>query len=282
VGLRFVVLHEPARRVRFANGTSAPRTLLTEVRYPALDASYARDTRDAPAARSAGPFPLIVFAHGFDVTPDTYLALMQAWAREGFVVAAPLFPGESSTAPGGATEADLPNEPGDISFVITAMIAATRSSTSALHGLIDAAEIAVAGQSDGGDAALAATYDPRFRDRRVDAAMILSGAMIPPLGPFDFPLHGAPLLATQGSADTINPPSATNAFYAAAHAPKYLLTLIGAPHLPPYTTEQPQLGIVERVSVAFLDDYLEHRAGARATLVSAGNVTAIARLQADP
>jgi fermentation-respiration switch protein FrsA (DUF1100 family) len=97
-----------------------------------------------------------------------------------------------------------------------------------------------------------------------------------------FPAHGPPLLATQGSADPINPPSLTNAFFDAAHAPKYLLTLIGASHLPPYTAEQPQLAIVERVTAAFLGYYLEGHASARRTLAAAGDVPGVATLQADP
>jgi predicted dienelactone hydrolase len=282
VGLRFEVFVDRSRAVRLPSGASVPRTLVTEVRYPALGLARATDARDAPAASAAGPFPLIAFGHGFDVTPGTYTALMRAWARAGFVVAAPVFPRANPRAPGGPTEADLPNEPGDLSYVISRMLAESGSASSAFHGLIDRARIAAAGQSDGGDAALAAAYDPRRRDSRIGAAMILSGAEIPQLGALTFAPHGPPLLATQGSADTINPPSETNAFFAAAHAPKYLLTLLGASHLPPYTTEQPQLGVVERVTAAFLDYYLEGRASARGALAAAGVVRGVATLQADP
>jgi predicted dienelactone hydrolase len=207
---------------------------------------------------------------------------MRAWARAGFVVAAPVFPLEKPNAPGGPTATDLPNEPRDMSFVISRLEAESRSSASPLHGLVDASEIAVSGHSDGGDAALAAAYDPRFADRRIGAAMILSGATIPQLGPFAFSAHGPPMLATQGSADPINLPSATAAFFAVAHAPKYLLTLIGAQHLPPYTTVLPQLAIVERVTIAFLEGYLERRPGARRALVAAGDVAGMATLTADP
>ncbi len=130
-----------------------------------------------------------------------------------------------------------------------------------LRGRIDPHKVAVTGQSDGGDTALAAAYDGRFRDPRVDAAMILSGARIPMLGGFAFPAHAPPLLATQGTADTINPPSFTHDFFDAAPTPKFLLNLLGATHLPPYTDEQPQLGIVERVTIAFMDHYLKRAPG---------------------
>jgi predicted dienelactone hydrolase len=147
-------------------------------------------------------------------------------------------------------------------------------------GLIDPHEIAVSGQSDGGDTALSVTYNSRFRDRRIRAAVILSGMEIPGVGGYDFPAPSPPLLATQGLADTINPPSTTFAFWDAAPAPKYLLTMPGAPHLGPYTDEQPQLGIVERVTSAFLDRYLKGEREALARLKRAGNVPGLASLRA--
>ena len=97
-----------------------------------------------------------------------------------------------------------------------------------------------------------------------------------------FPSPSPPLLATQGTADTINPPSFTTNFYDIAPAPKYLLWLLGASHLPPYTYQQPQLGIVERVTIAFLDHYLKGSARALRRMRAAGTVAGLARLDADP
>jgi fermentation-respiration switch protein FrsA (DUF1100 family) len=140
----------------------------------------------------------------------------------------------------------------------------------------------VTGQSDGGETALAVAYDRFFLDRRVRAAVILSGAEIPGVGGFDFPAPSPPLLATQGTADTINPPSFTHAFYDGAPPPKYLLQLFGAPHLPPYTYEQPQLGIVERVTIAFMDAYVRGVHGALKRMIAVGTVPGLAAVQADP
>ncbi len=63
----------------------------------------------------------------------------------------------------------------------------------------------------------------------------------------------------QGTADPLNVPATTAAYFAAANRPKFLVWLLGASHRPPYTDEQPQLGIVERSVVAFLGHYLEGR-----------------------
>jgi fermentation-respiration switch protein FrsA (DUF1100 family) len=169
-------------------------------------------------------------------------------------------------------------------FVIGRMLAASATAKQALSGLMDPRRIAVAGQSDGGETALAVAYDAPFRDTRVRAAVILSGAKIPGV-PFAFPRHGSPpLLAAQGSADTVNPPSFTHGFYDAAPRPKYLLDLPGASHLPPYSTQQPQLGIIERVTVAFLRAYLSGNGGGSPAqrLSALGNVAGVATLQARP
>jgi predicted dienelactone hydrolase len=167
-------------------------------------------------------------------------------------------------------------------FVISSLLAASSASSGPLSGLVDPASIAVSGQSDGGDTALAVAYDSRYRDPRVRAAVILSGAEIPATGSFTFEARSPPLLATQGTADTVNPPALTSAFFQSAQRPKYLLSLLGAEHLPPYSVEQPQLGIVERVTIAFLDGYLKHSAGGLRRLASLGSVPGVASLLAEP
>jgi hypothetical protein len=75
-----------------------------------------------------------------------------------------------------------------------------------------------------------------------------------------FPLESANAPGGPNEADLIiNPPSFTETFFEAAQQPKYLLNLLDAEHLPPYSQQQPQLGIVERVTLAFLDGYLKSK-----------------------
>ena len=251
-----------SRTAPLRDGQRVARTLATVVRIPS-----------AP-----GRHPLVVFAHGFGLLPGTYANLLDAWARAGYVVAAPAFPLERANAPGGPDESDLINEPRDISFVVDRLLALDTTAHGALTGAIDRSRIAVAGHSDGAVAALAAAYDPRFRDARFRAAIVLSGAMLG--GMTSFSLHGPPLLAIQGTADPINPPATTSGYFARAHRPKFLLWLLGASHRPPYTTEQPQLGIVERATIGFLAHYLRGEPlGAFATAARRPGLT---RLVADP
>jgi predicted dienelactone hydrolase len=245
-----------SRTIRLPNGTRIPRPLVTVVRYPV----------------SGGSHPLIVFAHGFGLTPGTYGRLLSAWAEAGFVVAAPVFPLENARAQGGPTESDLVNEPRDITVVIDRLLGG------ALAGRIDPSKIGVAGHSDGAVAALAAAYDERFRDRRVRAAIIMSGAALPGMGPF--PRHGPPLLAVQGTADPINAPANTDAYFRLARRPKFLLSLLGASHRPPYTDEEPQLEIVERSTIAFLDHYLN--GAPLRSFEQAARERSVTRLDAEP
>jgi len=254
--LRFV---DSSRRAEFRNGTSGPRVLVTEVRYP---------------SRGRPPFPLIVFAHGFIETPDDYARMLDTWTRAGYVVAAPVFPVENPTAPGGPDENDLVNEPGDLSFVISRMTAPTNP----LRRLIDSRRIVIAGQSDGAEAALSAAYDHRYRDRRIDAAMILSGAAFPG---FSQPPPGSPpLLAVQGTSDPLNAPATTAYYFSLMRRPKFLLWLVGATHLEPYTTNNRWAGVVGRATTAFLDHYL--RGAPLRPLIEAGTQTGIARITSDP
>lgn len=240
------VLHlvDRSRRICLPGGRQVARPVTTYLWYPA----------DATAD---GPWPLVVFGHGFATTPLRYLRLLRAWAAAGYLVAAPVFPLGNADAPGGPDENDIVNQPRDMSFVISRLLAAGASPGNPLHGLVDPDRIAVAGQSDGAETAFATAYQQPWADRRVRAAVILSGAE---LGrKVSLISHTPPLLAVQGTADRVNPPVYTLELFHAVGRPKFLLLLRRAGHLGPYTVPGSRLAAVERVSIAFLDHYL--RAG---------------------
>lgn len=239
-----LALVDRSRRLRLRDGTSVPRRLDTVVRYP-------RVLGGTPAQRSRA-YPLVVFAHGYSLSPRDYRGLLLGWAKAGFVVAAPVLPGESAGAPGGPNRGDILNQPGDLRYVIRQLRRRSRAGSGPLRGRIDGTRVAVAGHSDGGDTALAVAYDARYRMRGVDAAIILAGADLPGIAPFAFPAGGPPLLAVQGTADTVNPPADTEAFFNRAPAPKLLLSLTGADHFSPYMSARLQLRVIGRMSVAFL------------------------------
>ena len=276
VGEIVVTYTDPTRTVVIPGLGRAPRTLATAIRYPIAGPTSATDVRGAMPV--SGRFPLVVFAHGFAVTPAIYAPLMRAWVRAGYIVAAPFFPLTRAGAPGGPDESDLINQPGDMRLVITSVLAASGHRSGVLAGLVNPSAIAVAGQSDGGSTALDAAYDRAARDPRIDAAVILSGADMPGLDSFPFAAGTPPLLAVQGTADPINAPESTYRYFRLARAPKFLLRMLGVGHLGAYTAQQPQLSIVERETVAFLDRYLKHLRGARARMWAAGDVARLAVL----
>jgi fermentation-respiration switch protein FrsA (DUF1100 family) len=257
-----------------------PRKLTTFVYYPEASTPGAAGGNGRPPSAS-GPYPLLVFAHGFDATPATYASLLHYWASAGFVVAAPLFPRTNPHAPGGPDEADVVNQPADISFVISKLLALDADSSSPLHALINAGRIAVAGHSDGAETALAVADARRLRDPRVRAGVIMSGAEISGIGGYSFS-GGPPLMAIQGTADRLNEPRFTYAFFNSARPPKYMLKLLGATHLAPYTSQQPQLRLVEGATTAFLAAYLAPVPMTPKSLLELGTATPFAKLSADP
>lgn len=271
VGLRVLRLVDRSRLIG-----AESRTLMTVVRYPAVGAPSAKDLPNAPPERAAGPFPLVVFAHGYRLAPYTYTQLLQAWAHAGYVVAAPAFPLTNADAPV-VNRSDLINQPQDLRFVISRLLAQRGAP---LGGLIDGTRIALSGHSDGVDSALAVAYG-RLRDRHVRAAIGLSGAEISAFTGFNGSARDVPLLAAQGTADSVNSPSGTYSYFADAPRPKYLLKLLGAEHTSPYQDAQPYLGIVERVSTAFLNRYLKGDIAARRRLAMLGSVPGLSTLQID-
>jgi hypothetical protein len=62
--------------------------------------------------------------------------------------------------------------------------------------------------------------------------------------------------------------------------PKFLLWLLGASHLPPYSTADRWSSLVDRATVAFLDRYL--RGSPTRPLVTPGTHSGLARIVSDP
>ena len=165
-----------------------------------------------------------------------------------------------------------------MSFVITRLLALDDRPGSLLYGRIEPDRIAVAGTPTA-PTALATAYDSRFRDRRVGAAVILSGAEMTGMGAF--PARGPPLLAMQGTADAINDPGLHGGLLPARTTTEVPGPPAGASHRPPYTSEEPQLGIVERVTIAFLDHYLRGTPAAPAATSAAARNAGLSTLSAD-
>ncbi|MGH9114234.1 MAG: alpha/beta hydrolase family protein [Acidimicrobiales bacterium] len=280
VGLRTLQYTDPTRLVpadHSPDGQPSPRILRTDIYYPA--AAPARP-RSKPPEPARGPFPLVVFAPGYDVDTSAYAPLLDSWAQAGYVVAAVTFPLTNPSTPGGPDESDIVNQPGDLRFVIDRLVAASAAPSGLIHGLIDSSAIAIAGHSDGAEAAAAIAYDTCCRDPRIRAAIIMSGSELPMGTGTYFPPASPPLLAIQGTGDHVNPPERMDALYEADPGAKLFLTLTGADHLGPYTGGGAAARLVDAVTVDFLDAELRHDPAALGQLAAQAGSSPLARLQA--
>jgi dienelactone hydrolase len=224
----------------------------------------------APAV--PGRWPLVVFGHGYQVGPGPYSALLRAWAADGYVVAAPEFPlSDQAVAGANLDENDINNEPGDLRFVLDSLVAPA----SALAARIDPARVALAGHSDGAEAAVAEAISPVPPGQPAVHAVIAMSVNALPGIPH---LANPPVLVTQGDADAINPFADGRQTYADARSPKYFLTLLGGGHLPPLEAGSAWLPTIITVSEDFLHLYLNNT-GSRGALETAGNRPPLTTLQ---
>lgn len=204
------------------------RTLPTTIYYPTGTPSAQPQPSAAPARQ--GPYPLIVFAHGFTANPQMYAGLLTTWAKAGFVVAAPLFPLSGSASPCGPIAGDTANQPGDMRFVLTSVLNAAASGKGILAGLIDQQKVGAAGHSEGAITTLGYVANTCCRDPRVRAAVILAGtAQKYPDGNYDF-AQAPPLLLAHGVDDSLIPYLSGVAVFNAARGPKGLLGVTRGDH----------------------------------------------------
>lgn len=250
-----------------------PRALVVQSWYPAGS--------PAGSAPARGPFPLLLFAPGFQQCAGPYGDLLTAWASAGYVVAAVDFPHSDCRAGAAATEADMINQPGDMSYVLTRLLAMSGRPGNVLSGLIDNHRLAAAGQSDGGDTVAALAANSCCADRRLTAVAVLSGAEWAPMPGRYFTASVPPMLFVQGSADTVNPPWTSRQLYDAdGSAARYYLDLFGADHTAPYWGTNAVERIVVQVTVAFFDRYVLGQRAALTAMSRHGNVRGAAALVA--
>lgn len=253
------------------DGTSGPRQLPTTVWYP---------------SNATGERPLVVFATGYLQCPAQYEPMLAAWAADGFVVAAPTFPLTNCAVPGGANENDELNQPADVSFVTRQLLAASAGGNLAggkLRNRIDPQEIALAGQSDGGNTVAAVAFNTAYSGIPVRAALVLSGEMLSSFNGSWFPPNSPPMLVVQGTADTVNLPAESEQLYNAdTTGPKAMVMLDGADHLGPYEGSNPTEQLVVQITEDFLDQYVLGQPGAAAALARDGNRPGVDSLTDSP
>ena len=178
-----------------------------------------------PDTSVAGPFPLVLFSHGLTSEPSAYKVLLEAWARAGFIVAAPAYP-HTSYGVKQLDALDVINQPADASYVITRVLALNIKAGDPLRGRIDTARIAAAGHSAGGITTVG--MFTTTRDDRLKAGIVLAGERVLPV-PFTGP--AAPMLFVHGKRDKTVPYANGVAAFAAVPWPRALLSVTDGGHV---------------------------------------------------
>ncbi|WP_241841832.1 prolyl oligopeptidase family serine peptidase [Pseudofrankia sp. BMG5.36] len=230
------------------------RTIPVVVSYPIIPAADAAPAAPAIAGAASAPgrFPLVVLSHG--VTSDGTVAanvIAAPLVRQGYVVATPTFP--LSSGPGG-TIFDLPNQPADVSFVITSLSAWSTTAGTPLAGHLQASCLAIAGHSLGAATTLAAAYLSCCRDPRVKAVVSMAGVIAAFKGTFAGN-PPTPLLILHGDQDQTVPLDKSAEMFRTLRGPRYFLTLRGAGHSTMFFEQAGQT--LDQSVTAFLDAYLK-------------------------
>ena len=255
-------------------GSAGPRALVTEIWYPSLGGSKTHPTVRQRPDYAAGPYPVIVFAHGFDTLPATYTALLSSWVDAGFVVVAPLFPDENAnkiSSLGAATteqlelaESDVVNEPYDIAYVVGEVESGASGSRLERGALAEGARRTRKVRprrplrrrpGRRGPRLLRAppSYATHLR-RTFDATVrgphpVGLGAVGHLRGPL-----GRPVDAVRAKRRRPVQPAEDAATLVHDAGGGFFLKLLGAGHFAPYVGQGPAAPIVEKVTAAFLKD----------------------------
>jgi dienelactone hydrolase len=200
-----------------------------------LNPKYPTDAyRDIPASNK-GPFPLVLFAHGFAAYPTEYQYLLAHLASWGMVVAAPDFNerGLLAALTGTTTTTDE-----------TAVMLATRDlmetqdvmESGLLSGKVNTDDVATAGHSAGVSSAVgAAAADPSIKTfvamsggrapGSTTGTTTSSGSTIP-----DLPIPSQPGMVVTGGKDQVAAADRVRDFFDALNPPKRLVVVDDAGH----------------------------------------------------
>lgn len=258
VGVRTLVLTDASRgtSARGDRPELADRPLLVTVRYPTSGMAGDDEIVDAPGLGAA---PLVLFAHGFDVSSDRYSTLLHDLASYGFVVAAPDFPMSSTVFDGAPDEYDLPEQSRDLSFLITALTGPDAPVDVA--GLILDGPVGLIGHSDGAVTVLLTGYAPRFADPRVAAVIAISGDYDTYGGAW-FTTNDPPLIAVHGEWDEINPFASSRELVDNDPGAAMLVAVASSTHLAA-AAEPGNAAAVARLAAFDFEWRLKGRSGAR-------------------
>ena len=197
-----------------------------------LRPQYEIDAHPGADPATDGPFPVVLFSHGYAGFPEQSADLVTHLAEWGFVVIAPdhverSLDGLLGTAGKGITPS---TDPKVLSASLDAAIADAKAATSPLHDLLDLDHVALAGHSAGASAVYAAAVsEPRakaFVAYSLGDGSRGDGQPAPKL-----PVPKIPGMVMVGTNDGIIPAATSKKVFAGMDSPKYLVEIADAGHL---------------------------------------------------
>ncbi len=247
------------RVLRLSRGPRRP--LPTLVFYPAEPWSFIGAGRHAADEPAAGQFPLVLFSHGLNGSPERYSAALSSWAAAGFVVVAPTFPYTSQYTTD-FRRADIVRQPDDVRYVLAQVRRLDESPGDPLAGHIDTTRIAAVGHSAGGyttSGLFTAGHDPSLK-----AGVIMAGWLAP--GAFAGP--PATMLFLQGTADPIVPETLSRQAFDRVPWPKSYMLLRHNSHATYLRPGEIGYAVMESTVIDFLRWTLDGDQSAHARLPS--------------
>jgi len=201
-----------------------PENLRAQV--PADSDGYEQDAFRDVEASTAGPFPLVLFSHGFASFRDQSTFLTTHLASWGMVVVAPDHPSRGLLS---VISGNNPNDSdlsiADLKGALALAEAENGEPDGPLTGRVDVERIAAIGHSAGGWTVLGLASDPDVGPRVDTYVSLASGALSGQT------LPDIPSLFMSGTDDDIVEPSRTLDAYTEAPTPKRYYSFAGAGHL---------------------------------------------------
>jgi uncharacterized protein (TIGR03437 family) len=198
------------------------------------------------ALSSCGPFPLVLFSHGYAGCGTQSVFFTEQLARHGYVVAAPDHKDATCSVDGSTsgsisvwnllaflipqvwTDASYANRKDDLELVTNTLLADPN-----FGGIIDSNRIAVSGHSLGGYTALGMVGGwSSWTDSRIKAALAFSPYAQPFLDQNSLGQIGVPVMYQGAPLDILTPAlEGNNGTYSGSNAPKYLSVLSSGTHI---------------------------------------------------
>lgn len=201
-----------------------PEDLRSQV--PSGSDAYEQDAYRDVEVSPDGPFPLVLFSHGFASFRDQSTFLTTHLASWGIVVAAPDHPSRGLlSVMSGSNPDDAALSVADLKDALSLVEAETSKAGGPLFGRVDVDRIAAIGHSAGGGTILGLAADPEVGSR-VDTYVSLASGAQP-----DQALPDTPSLFMSGTDDDVVAPGRTRDAYSRAPDPKRYYSFAGAGHL---------------------------------------------------